>query len=289
MIVDLVKTTATDGIRLDGALHVPSADAKNTIDVDAILCLHGVASNFYGATMMEEIAPPLLELGAALLWANTRGHDNVHMSYPSGRPRRQGAAYETVDECRHDIDAWVNFLVERGFSRIALLGHSLGAIKSVYSQAYQPHEAVSHVIAVSPPRLSYQAFQNGMASARFFEAISTAEQHVEQGQPESLLEVGFPFPLLITAGGYVDKYGKAERYNILQFAHRLSCPTLFCYGANELERGGVAFAGLPEALAELPWPNDNLSVATIPEADHVYTGLRAELAEAIVGWLLNGA
>lgn len=285
MIVDLVKTTATDGIRLDGALHLPQQGAASAIDVDAILCLHGVASNFYGATLMEEIAPPLLGLGVAVLWANTRGHDNVHTSYVSQRARRQGAAYETVDECRFDIAAWIDFLAERGFSRVALLGHSLGAIKSVYYQAHQPHDAVSHVIAVSPPRLSYQAFQNSEASSRFFEAITTAEQHVQQGRPDTLMEVGFPFPLLITAGGYVDKYGPAERYNILQFAQRLSCPTLFCYGGSELQQGGVAFAGLPEALAELPWPNENFSVTTIPAADHVYTGLRDVLAGEIVCWL----
>ena len=237
MNVDLVKTIAGDGIRLDGALrlppekHEPAASdqrANPKGNFDAIICLSGVGSNFYGSTLMEEITPALLNLGAAVLWTNTRGHDGFYTASPSGQ--RQGAAYEVVDECRLDISAWTEFLVQRGYRRLLLLGHSLGAIKSLYCQAYQSQSAVCGIVAISPPRLSFSAFQNGPASAKFLSAISTAQEHVDAGKPETLLEVDFPFPLLITAGGYLEKYGREERYNILKFSERITCPILFCYG-----------------------------------------------------------
>ena len=66
-----------------------------------------------------------------------------------------------------------------------------------------------------------------------------------------LLEVTFPFPLLIAASSYVDKYGREERYNIVGIADKVSCPCLFTYGQLEIEHGGIAFAGVPEALAPL--------------------------------------
>lgn len=283
MIVDLVKTTATDGVKLDGALLPASGDSK--INLDAIIFLHGVGSNFYGGSMFANISPPFSQNGIAVLWANTRGHDGLNTAIVTGRRRRQGACYEIVDECRHDISGWVDFLKERGHQRIGLFGHSLGAIKAVYSQAHEPHPNVVAIVAASPPRLSYSCFQNGERSAEAFATIREAEQHVHEGRAETIMDVTFPFPILITAGGYVDKYGREERYNIIKFADRLTCPTMFIYGQKELEHGGVAFAGVPDALAGLSPSCGPFEIATIPEADHSYSGTYDTLSGRMVDWL----
>jgi pimeloyl-ACP methyl ester carboxylesterase len=174
-------------------------------------------------------------------------------------------------------------------SRIGLVGHSLGAIKAVYSAAHAPHPNVAAVIAASPPRLSHFAFQSGPRSHDFFESLATATQLMQEGRPEQLITVKFPFPLLISAASYVDKYGD-ERYNILKFVSRVGCPTLYTYGSIELEQGGVAFAGLPDAIqrsvAEAAEAGrSNVEVATIADADHFYTGKHDELADVVVGWL----
>jgi hypothetical protein len=284
MIVDLVKTTTADQLRLDGALHAAEQTASSR-PIDAILCMSGVASNFYSSTLLEDISPSLLQLGANVLWANTRGHDGLFTAFTSKGPRRFGAAMEVVDDCRMDVSAWCDFLVQRGHKRICLFGHSLGAIKSLYSQAYEPHEAVTCVIAASPPRLSYSCFSNGERSMVFSDTIRTAERHVADGQPNALMEVRFPFPLVISAAGYLDKYGSKERYNIQRFASRIKTPTFFIYGDIELGNGGVAFAGVPEALANLSNEGQKFSFATVTGADHMYSGKRAALAETICEWV----
>ena len=95
----------------------------------------------------------------------------------------------------------------------------------------------------------------------------------------------FPFPLLISATSYIDKYGPAERYNILDFAANVAVPALFTYGSKELESGGIAFAGLPEALAKLPEKRGAIEVQVIAGADHNYTGCGESLAAAIIKWI----
>jgi hypothetical protein len=244
-----------------------------------------VTSNFCGSTVQEALAEALLPRGIGLLWVNTRGHDGVFFASQGGRRRRFGSAYELVDDCRHDVQGWVDYLVGRGCRRIGLCGHSLGAIKAIYSQAHAPHPAVQAVIAVSPARLSYAAFQNGPQSSLFFAAVSAAKEHVAAGRPDVLIEVQFPFPMLITAAGYLDKYGPAERYNILRFASRVACPCLFAFGERELSEGGIAFAGLPDALRALPPTGQRFDFLTIPNADHVYTGTASELATAVAQWI----
>jgi dienelactone hydrolase len=284
MIVDLVHTTAPDGMRLDGALHAAVA-SPSRLTVDALVCLHGVGSSFYGSALFERVTPALLDQGVSMLWANTRGHDAVHNARVAVGPRRQGAAYESVDECRLDVAAWLDFLNQRGFERVGILGHSLGAIKAVYSQAHQPHQQTACVIAASPPRLSYACFCQGAERATFLESFALAEQRVQEGRGGELIEARFPFPILITAAGYIDKYGPAERYNIIRFASRVRSAMLFTYGGKELASGGIAFAGVPEALAGLPQEGQRLAVATIPAADHNYTGKHAELAAVMTRWL----
>lgn len=280
MIAELVKTTTSDGLRLDGALHTAEATETAAL-VDAVLCLSGVASNFYSSTLMEDALPTLQDLGVTVLWANTRGHDGLFTAATSQGMKRFGAAMEMVDHCRLDVSAWCDFLVRRDHKRICLLGHSLGAIKSLYSQAFQPHDAVSRVIAASPPRLSYGCFRNGERSTVFTETVRTAERHVAEGNPNTLIEVPFPFPLVISAAGYLDKYGSQERYNIQTFAARVKIPVHFVYGEVELSDGGVAFAGVPEALAAIPDEGQQFSFTTVPGADHMYTSRRDALADVI--------
>ncbi|ADB18696.1 hypothetical protein Psta_4043 [Pirellula staleyi DSM 6068] len=282
----LVRAQATDGLRLDG-FFLPPADSA-VLDrprpFDAALLLHGVAANFYTSSTLEAVVPMLRDRGIAVLLANTRGHDGVFSSSIGMTRKRFGSAYEIVDECRADIRGWINFLVAQRHSRLLLLGHSLGGVKAVYAQAHDRHAEVQGIVAASPPRLSYKAFLAGSESALFFESMQTAKDLVAAGQPDELFTAKFPFPLLISAASYIDKYGPAERYHLLDAAAKLTVRSHFLYGSKELESGGIAFAGLPEALNGLG-RGDTLSVDVIQGGDHVYTGVQQQLAAAIGKWV----
>jgi pimeloyl-ACP methyl ester carboxylesterase len=285
MQVELVRTVTRDGLRLDGALAAPRDPRYPTPDSPpAAILLHGVAGNFYTSSTFDAVIPALHELGLTTLSVNTRGHDSVFGASLGNIRRRFGAAYEIVDECRHDISAWIEFLASRGHERVVLIGHSLGAIKAIYAQAHDKLPQVAAVIAASPPRLSYSAFMNAPESSTFFESFAVADQLAKASRGDELFNSKFPFPLLITANAYIDKYGPAERYNILQFAGELTCPALFTYGSKELDQGGIAFAGLPEALMSLPNARAR-QVVVVDGADHIYTGVGNQLAAEIAAWL----
>lgn len=278
--VELVKTTTTDDVRLDGALYFPSSSTGHN-KFDAVLLLHGVGGNFYGSSLLNRFVPPLTEAGLHVLLVNTRGHDGF---FNGSGGRRFGAAFEVVDECRLDIAAWINFLAQKELRRVVLAGHSLGAIKAVYYQAQSGSDIVRRVLAMSPPRLSYECFQAGCEGPEFFESYATARRMVKHDGGDDVFKATFPFPLLISARTFIDKYGPGERYNILKFSDRVACPTLFTYGSAELEHGGIAFAGLPEALDRLPG-GERRRVIVVEEADHHYSGLQEELIERVLTWL----
>ncbi len=283
MQVDLVQTQTADGVRLDGALHESDSSGRQ-IRLDAVVCFSGVGSNFYGSRLIDRIAQRLNEVGIAALSVNTRGHDGISTAVTKLGTKKQGAAYEMVDDCRYDVSAWVNFLVSRGHERIGLLGHSLGAIKVLYSQAYDPHQSVQSIVAISPPRLSCSQFKDSTSSSSFLSSLSRAQELIEKEQANELFSATFPFPLVISAATYLDKYGPEERYNILRFVHRIRVPLSLIYGGRELADGNPAFTDLIGELEALDWQRPP-TVRTVQGADHFYSARVAQLLEQIVATL----
>lgn len=285
MHVEMVSTETRDGLQLDGILSEPQGDSLQSIALDGLIFLHGVGGNFYGGRLFPPLMQRMQGLGLPVLRVNTRGHGSVNIVAGRRGALRQGAAYEVVDDSRHDIDAWVNFLVGRGLRRIGLLGHSLGAVKAVFSQAHEPHNHVSALLAISPPRLSYQTFMSGSDRDLFLPSLHAAQQLVAAGEPETLFTANYPLPLLISAASFLDKYGPGERYDILRYLPQLQVPTLFVYGSREVESGRSAFQGLPGLLEQHKPSLLDMEVAVIPNADHFYTGTQGLLADQISHWL----
>ncbi|MDA1016286.1 MAG: alpha/beta fold hydrolase [Planctomycetota bacterium] len=270
MIVDLVQTRTSDGVRLDGVLQAAAVDSVGIeCEFDAVALFSGVGSNFYGSALIESLADMFQQRGIAALRVNTRGHDGVCTVSGDDGGRLQGAAYEIVDDCRFDVEAWVCFLVERGYRRIALLGHSLGAVKVLHAQAHQPHAAVTRVIAVSPPSLAHERFVRGLSAGDFHSSMNEAKRLAALGHPEMLFQATFPFPLILSAGTYLDKYGSESRYDFLKVSRSHRCSILFTFGELELRSGGVAFENLPVDIEAAKWEM-RPSVLTIPGANHFY-------------------
>ncbi len=281
MQVDLVQATTHDGVRLDGMLQ---RVATKNASFDGVIFVHGTGGNFYASSLFDAVGERFLQRGIAVLRVNTRGHDGISNAVTSKGGRRLGAAYECVDDCRHDLAAWVDYLKANVGPRVILAGHSLGAVKSIYALAQDATINVERVIAISPPRLSYSWFCENPEGPRFLESYRQAEALMQAGTPTALLEVALPLPMVITAAGYVEKYGPDERYNFLTHLRYVRVPTLLTFGGIEISNN-MAFRGAPEASAALASEKRPVSVVTIAEADHFYTGKRAELGEAIAGWL----
>jgi alpha-beta hydrolase superfamily lysophospholipase len=287
VLVELVRTTTADGAVLDGALTrgAPvNADTRPAAPLDAVLLIHGTGGNFYSSTFFELLSERCAERGIAALRANTRGHDGISTLVTGKGPRRQGAAFEIVDDCRHDVAAWVQWLRGEVGGRVGLIGHSLGAVKSLYAAAQGL--AVEAIVALSPPRLSYSWFCQSAKAEDFLSSYRQAEALVEQGQPGTLIEVKVPLPMHITAAGYCEKYGPDERYNYLSFLHAVRCPALMLFGGKEVV-DNVAFQDAPEEVARWRTKRPNLTVDVIPGGDHFYTGVRDEAWKRVDEWL-NG-
>ncbi|HEV3143567.1 MAG TPA: alpha/beta fold hydrolase [Gemmataceae bacterium] len=275
MPVELVRTTTSDGLTLDGAWQ-PASPAELTLDAACVV--HGTGSNFYSSTFMEMLAANLHGLGISVARINTRGHDGVSTAVTALGPSRQGAAFEAIDDCRHDLAGWAEWIRKSSGARLLFLGHSMGALKCLYAAAVQASLKPAAIVAISPPHLSYEHFCRSAKADVFRETYRRAERLAASENP-GLMEVQFPLPMFISPAGYVEKYGPDERYNLVRFVSKITCPVLFLFGQLEVEQG-VAFQRLPEELRKLKVG----SVEIIAGADHFYTGVRPAAWAAIEKW-----
>ncbi len=282
----LVVAVTRDGVKLHGLFLAANAtdDIPQTTALDAAVILHGLGGNFYNSTLNLNLAHSLRDCGISVVLANTRGHDGISMSTVAGRAQTIGAAFEMVDDCREDVRGWAQWLAEKGFRRIALVGHSLGAIKSLYAQAHEPHEHVTAIAALSATRLSHQHLLNSSRRADFTKWFQLASQLVAEGQGDTLLHVDFPFPTHITAAAYRDKYGPADRYNWMAFADGITVPVLLIFGEAEL-RDNPAFQGMLNDVQPLVDVLPNYELQIIASADHFYSGVHHRACDAVVQWV----
>ena len=284
MLVDLLRTTTRDGVQLDGAFQAPAGPKPSPLGIDGFCLIHGTGGNFYSSSLFAELAERLLQLGSAVLRVNTRGHDGISTAVTAQGGKRLGAAYEIIDDCRHDVAAWIDLLRERVGPRIGLVGHSMGAVKALYAVAHEPALAPTALVAISPPRLSYAAFCASASADQFLETYRCAERLVASGGPATLMEVQLPLPYVITAAGYVEKYGPEERYNFLKLLPGIACPVLITLGGKEVQ-SNMAFQGLPQDLEAPVARTSSVKTEIIPDADHFYTAVRGELVDRIESWL----
>jgi pimeloyl-ACP methyl ester carboxylesterase len=286
---ELVSTTTSDYVRLHGFYQRSQSrlmTSAETGSVDAAVLLHGLGGNFYSSRLLLHFSRNLLKLGVSVVNVNTRGHDMINISTWGGRARSVGAALENVGDASLDINAWVEFLIERGHSNVLLFGHSLGAIKSLYMQAHDPHGKVRSIVGLSATRLSYAKLIDSPRGDLFRDTVEHCKTLIEQQRGEDPIHVPFPFPTWMTPRCYVDKYGPAETYNWMKFIDKVDVPTLLLFGQKELD-DDPAFEGLREELAPLLSGWNPLTIEEIEAADHFYTSQFDVVDDVISRWLTH--
>lgn len=299
MNVDLVNTQTSDGVVLSGAWRRPTASPA--LGVDAVIMHHGVGGNFYNPSFLDTVGDRLLAEGCAVLRVNNRGHDiaynpsradsaNYAQTLASRRDRGPlGAAYEIVDESRLDWRAWIDFAEAAGYQRIAVWGHSLGAVKTIYYCANEVDARVRCAIASSPPRQRYRAYLTTPKADEFLANMRRSDDLIEAGEPHGLMSVNVPNPNVFTAATYVDKYGPAERYDIYKHLPNVHLPMLLTLGGEEgaTPDSGDALSmwGNAQDLRASADAQANLTFNLIDGGDHFYTGHVADLWEVARAWL----
>ncbi len=281
MLVDLVQVTTSDGIPLSGAYF--EAKGSPAPGADVLIYFHGDSGNFYGS-LLTQLGPMFSERGIAFLAANRRGHDMVSTGVRGGDLK--GYAFESVSESRLDYAAWLDLLRSRGHRRIAVGGHSGGAVRATYAQASEHYADVAAVVSVSPGEYNHEKVA-ALHEDDFLGPYRQSERDIAEGRLDTLLRPGVPWGSMWTARTYVDCFNHDNRYSVSAHAANTGVPTLYVFGEKECHVGGeeeLPVCGLAmRTLREIAY--SHATVRVVQGANHGYIGREKELMETVYAFL----
>jgi pimeloyl-ACP methyl ester carboxylesterase len=260
-----------DNERLHGLLFTPIQDQSDL----ALLFIHGVAMNFY--------LPPLAVFGQELakrryhsFVINTRGHDWI--SRAGNLTKFGGSAYENIEQCIPDLDAALDWLRRQGYQRFVLIGHSLGAIKSIIYQSARQLPDVIGIISCSAPRQFHS--ERAARQPGFQELFARAESLVAEGKGEEILSMGTGnLAALFSARTLLNKFSKDDRNDLRPHARRLGCPLLAIVGGAEPQFFHEYSREIAQAVG------DSGTYKMVKGANHFYNRHTSEIIDLIDRWL----
>ena len=148
-----------------------------------------------------------------------------------------------------------------GHHRIAIGGHSGGAVRATYAQATERFDNVAAVIAVSPGEYDHEGV-TALHGESFSGPFRESERNIAEGQPDVLLRPGIPWGSTWSARAYVDCFNRDNRYSVTTHAANTGCPTLYVFGAEESAVGGPQ--EIPVVGAKHVWMGLGNSAASNP-------------------------
>ena len=279
MLVDLISVANREGLMLDGAFYAPAADTPDPGPVDAMLLIHGSRGNFCDPAT-KSMAEDLCAQGIACLTLNTNAHDTIWYN-PPGQDYK-GNAFENLENTMSDLRAGIDHLQQRGYRAIGLLGHSMGAVRVTYYAVTHDDPRVAAIVPVSPVRLSYSHYLDSEDAEEFRANMETAQQLINEGDPDGVFRVNFPIPQFFSAASYLDKHGPFEKYNLINLADRIRVPVLALNGSRETH---TRLKGMAQDLARAAVNSPRASAIMVDEGEHSLVNRTAEASAAVLQWL----
>jgi pimeloyl-ACP methyl ester carboxylesterase len=279
---ELVHVRTSDGILNGGALVAPADQSAKPI---AVIWIHGSTANFYEPTYVR-IARELAARGFTTILGNTRMHDLGNVATPRGDKQICGGAYWGAPSKQvHDLAAWIGVAQERGFKQVVLVGHSAGAPAVQRYQADKQDERVAGLVLASgrvrPSTTSPDP-----------DLLAQATQLVAAGRGEELLRFpNRPSPSFTSAATFLDLANDPMRADFFGVERpdppvtRVHCPILAWFGTNEADIGTASdLELLKSSLKRRSSGPARVDTAMIQNADHMYDGEEALVAEALAKW-----
>ena len=146
MKIEIRYIWTSDDLRLQG-IHY-SSESKKT----CVLMVHGMSGNFIENYFAHILGEELANNGLGFVYGHNRGYNHINdILKKDGKTVRIGAMYERFAQTIYDIDAWLEEVRKLGYSKVILLGHSLGCNKTIYYFNRKKPKDVLGIILASPP------------------------------------------------------------------------------------------------------------------------------------------
>lgn len=262
-------------VALSGLLWSPAGGGNNTT---VTVLVHGLTSSPFSPLFLK-MAPVLAQhspvLAVGLRRSGWAGHES-----------------SVLDNDAEDLDAWLEFLLARGYERIVLAGASIGSITVGRFQSLRQHPNVAGVAHLMPTADCPLWFRAGVGDGPYEAAAVQARMAVAEGRGDSeLIDVdvrqpppnkyGGRFRWTQRAASWLSWFGPdADSMNSVHIANA-RVPLLLLSGTEDSYNDAARFAELKSAAVNAP----SVEEIWYPGIDHGLAGVETQVAHDLVAWM----
>lgn len=298
MLIEKVYFNTNDNLRLYGLLHKPEMKTEKVI-----VSIHGMSNNCF-SILDNIIANECTKNGLSYFAFNNRGAEYASKFRKSVDRNEEklkgGCIYENILDSKYDVKAAINTMLEKGYTDIYLMGHSLGSTKSIYTynelikNINDPRDkrildSIKSVILLS--LIDVQGTQRFYLNEKFDEVMNLAESLIAKDRGDDLMpDKSNIYPLC--AREYVQLFKDNELINFAQYSNKeydfkeinnIKVPVFMRWGnVNELLLQKIE--DLIELL-KIKINNDRLDIGYVDGANHNYSGKEEILAKEIITFI----
>lgn len=290
-MLERIYFNTEDNVELAGLLEKPEVSTD-----EIVISIHGMQSNCM-KRREDILSKEINKRGIAYLAFNNRGHELMSYTNRIDGPKRLdgGAVYEEVLDSYYDIKAAIKAMVDLGFTKIHLQGHSLGCTKIVYSynrlkeEDSEVLEYIKSIILLSLVDIpGCQIYDLGN---KYEKMMTYALEKEAEGKERDLMpEESFEHPISVKT--YLRYFKYNEEIDFARFGEKnydfkelnnIEIP-LFIRWGNVHE---LVIQDLDELIKflEEKIKNKKLDLGYIDGANHGYGGKEEELAKEILNFI----
>jgi len=276
----IVSVKTKDDLKLHGII------ADTNFKKRIVIFIHGTSDSFYGVNFIKGFFEELPKDNFAFLSTNNRG------AFVLEAYQKSGSAVEFFEDCILDIDAWIKFAIDRGYSEITLIGHSLGTEKVVYYMNRGKFiNNIKSVILLGPADsfgYHYQELKDQLPSLeieaknlvkkgkgyQFLTTVWNSHAGVMPQNAESYLN-------LFSDGSELSKAFPFRNGSSLEYFKNIKVPVLTVIG----DQHEYTVVPIKNALKLLKKENLNTEAVQLNSCDHDFTDRGAELISLVVDFL----
>lgn len=280
-----------DKVELVGLLHKP----ENTTD-EVVISIHGMQSNCF-KKREDILAKVINNAGIAYFAFDNRGANLMCYTKKTDGTKtlNGGSVYEDVLESYYDIKGAIEKMLELGYTKIHLQGHSLGCTKIVYAynrlkkENYKNLENIQSIILLSLVDLvDLQKYDLGID--KYNKMLQLAIDKETKGEEMELMPFdSFDHPISVKS--YLRYYRDNQEIDFAKFndnnydfkeINNINIPLFLRWGENDL-----VVQKLDELIEFLKTKinNPKLDIGYIKNTDHGYTNKEEVLGKEIKKFL----
>jgi predicted alpha/beta-fold hydrolase len=287
--MQITKTTTSDNYIFSGLYS--KAQKPNGI----IIHIHGMAASIYSNSFYPQMHEKYPENDWSFVVGEHRGsHSIVDFASSDGSVKTCGNTFEIFEDCVIDIQAWIDWAKNQGYTNIWLQGHSLGCSKIAYYLANQKND-IAGAIWLSPTDIKgrHTLSKNKIKNQ---EQLEEAQKLVAVNKGKTILADLYQGWATLSAQTVLSLFEEKSNSHIFYYPEmdqspnyvlsKIKIPVIAFSGTND---GGVvtssdpymAMAKLEKALVNSP----KAKTCVFEGSNHGFKGFDAQIVSEVLNFL----